>query len=57
MSRAKRAAAAVTSLTVRFDLFDLPTAQHKAGLAGMLLQIQSMGNRRRPENTIPEIIG
>ena len=34
-----------TSVTITYDLFDLPTAQHKAGLAGLLLQIESMKNR------------
>lgn len=36
------------SITVTYDLFDLPTAQHKAGLAGLLLQIDSMKNRKKP---------
>lgn len=34
-----------------FDLHDLPTAQHRAGLGGLILQIDSMGeegNRRDP---------
>ena len=29
-------------VTITYDLFDLPTAQHKAGLAGPSLQIESM---------------
>lgn len=33
------------TVTITYDLFDLPTAQHKAGLAGLLLQIDSMHNR------------
>jgi CRISPR-associated protein Cmx8 len=33
-------------VTVRYDLHELPTAQHKAGLAGLLLQIESMNDRR-----------
>jgi len=39
--------AAPTSVTITYDLFDLPTAQHKAGLAGLLLQIASMKNRKK----------
>jgi len=34
-------------VTVTYDLFDLPTAQHKAGLAGLLLQIESMRQRKK----------
>lgn len=30
------------TITVHYDLFDLPTAQHKAGLAGLILQIRSL---------------
>ncbi|RUL82178.1 type I-MYXAN CRISPR-associated protein Cmx8 [Tautonia sociabilis] len=44
-------------ITLTFDLHDLPTAQHRAGLAGLILQIDSMGpegNRRDPR-LIPEI--
>lgn len=33
------------SVTITYDLFELPTAQHKAGLAGLLFQIGSMANR------------
>ena len=42
-------------MTVKYDLFDLPTAQHsKAGLAGLLLH---RGNMREPESALPpEII-
>jgi CRISPR-associated protein Cmx8 len=32
-------------ITITYDLFELPTAQHRAGLAGLLLQIDSMKNR------------
>ena len=44
-------------ITLTFDLHDLPTAQHRAGLAGLILQIDSMGEdgNRRPEKLIPEI--
>ncbi len=35
----------ISSVRITYDLYDLPTAQHKAGLAGLLLQIRSMSNR------------
>ncbi len=35
------------TVTITYDLFDLPTAQHKAGLAGLLLQIESMKSRKQ----------
>src|SRR3954470_13061550 len=60
---AKKAAnpAVPTSIDVRYDLRDLPSAQHKAGLAGMLLQIEDMAERRRkgllPQQCeVPEIL-
>jgi CRISPR-associated protein Cmx8 len=42
---------------VKYDLFDLPTAQHKAGLAGLILQIRYMEKTKRnyAEGAIPEI--
>jgi CRISPR-associated protein Cmx8 len=33
------------SITLTYDLFELPTSQHRAGLAGLLLQLESMSNR------------
>ena len=57
MARA-RAAAAPTAVTVKYDLFDLPTAQHKAGLAGLLLQIDHMngpGKSPKPK-AIPKVV-
>ena len=44
-------------ITLTFDLHDLPTAQHRAGLAGLILQIDSMGEKgnRRPKKNIPVI--
>jgi CRISPR-associated protein Cmx8 len=36
---------------ITYDLFELPTAQHRAGLAGLLLQIDSMKNRGKPAPT------
>jgi CRISPR-associated protein Cmx8 len=48
------------SIDIRYELHDLPTAQHKAGLAGLLLQIESMKESRKagelpPETEIPEV--
>ncbi|MGO9599273.1 MAG: type I-MYXAN CRISPR-associated protein Cmx8 [Isosphaeraceae bacterium] len=43
-------------ITLTFDLFDLPTAQHKAGLAGLLLQIRSMKDRRFDPKRVPEVL-
>jgi CRISPR-associated protein Cmx8 len=34
------------NLAVEYDLFSLPTAQHKAGLAGMLLMIETLKERK-----------
>jgi CRISPR-associated protein Cmx8 len=42
-------------ITITYDLFDLPTAQHKAGLAGLLLQIEYM-EHRRPKLPAPRIV-
>ena len=43
-------------VTITYDLFDLPTAQHKAGLAGLLLQIDHMSGQG-PKPLIPRIVG
>ncbi len=51
---AKKKAIQPESITVRYDLYELPTAQHKAGLAGLLLQIDSM-NERRAAGALPPI--
>ncbi len=40
-------------VTLDYDLFELPTAQHKAGLAGLLVMIESL--RRRKIEPIPEV--
>ncbi|HLN30230.1 MAG TPA: type I-MYXAN CRISPR-associated protein Cmx8 [Gemmataceae bacterium] len=60
MSKVKKndPAKQVESVTIRYDLFDLPTAQHKAGLAGLVLQIRHMQepNRRVNPHAIPEIV-
>lgn len=42
-------------ITITYDLFDLPTAQHKAGLAGLLLQIEYM-EHRRPKLPAPRVV-
>jgi CRISPR-associated protein Cmx8 len=57
-AKSKTAAKAPEAVTIRYDLFDLPTAQHKAGLAGLLLQIRHMAepNRRIAIGNIPEIV-
>ena len=44
---ARTRAEPITSVTVPYDLYDLPTAQHKAGLAGLILQIRSMEERAK----------
>ena len=43
------------AVVLTFDLFDLPTTQHKAGLAGLLLQIQSMKDRKFASETVPVV--
>ncbi len=43
-----------TTVRITYDLYDLPTAQHKAGLAGLLLQIRSMSNRNR-DFAVPKV--
>src|SRR5579871_3362437 len=57
MVKATTKAAPITHVVVKYDLFDLPTAQHKAGLAGLILQIQYMGKTKRnyPKDGIPVI--
>jgi len=42
-----------TTLTIEYNLFDLPTAQHKAGLAGLLVMIESLRLREIP--TLPRV--
>jgi CRISPR-associated protein Cmx8 len=41
------------SITLEYDLYSLPTAQHKAGLAGLLILIDTM-KKRKMEN-VPEV--
>lgn len=42
-----------TAMTLFYSLFDLPSAQHKAGLAGLLLLIDSL--RQRGVGPLPEV--
>ena len=42
-----------TELTLSYSLFDLPSAQHKAGLAGLLLLIDSL--RQRGADPLPDV--
>jgi CRISPR-associated protein Cmx8 len=54
--------AAPEVVDIRYDLFDLPTAQHKAGLAGLILAIRSLKERSTkdpeaiPPASVPEIM-
>lgn len=56
-SKSTKTAGSAGPVTVTYDILDLPTAQHKAGLAGLLLQIESMMDRKLPTEDIPEIVG
>jgi CRISPR-associated protein Cmx8 len=47
MARTQAKASVIASVTVEYDLFDLPTAQHKAGLAGLILHIRDMEQRAK----------
>src|SRR5262249_47723761 len=51
----QKSAAEPTVVTVTYDLFDLPTAQHKAGLAGLVLHIRHMEGRSPRPPAIPVI--
>lgn len=42
-------------LVIEYDLDSLPTAQHKAGLAGLLLMIKILSKRRM--KPLPEVLG
>jgi CRISPR-associated protein Cmx8 len=47
MAKTKRKPASKhETLGLKYDLFSLPTAQHKAGLAGLLLMVESMKARK-----------
>lgn len=56
MARTRPPAAEPAAVTITYDLFGLPTAQHKAGLAGLLLQIQHMDEKSPKPAAIPKII-
>lgn len=45
-----KAQSAVDRVTLTYDLTQLPTAQHKAGLAGLVLQIQEMQERHEEDD-------
>ena len=49
------------SVEIRYDLHELPTAQHKAGLAGLLMQIDGMQERKdagiyAPDLELPALV-
>lgn len=44
----KVGASELEEVTLSFDLFDLPTTHHKAGLVGLLMVIDSMRDGKRP---------
>jgi CRISPR-associated protein Cmx8 len=50
-----KAATSIDSVCVTYDLLALPTAQHKAGLAGLLLLIEDMRERGLAEESIPAV--
>jgi CRISPR-associated protein Cmx8 len=58
MGKARAKAAPTSGVVVKYDLFDLPTGAHKAGLAGLILQIRYMEKTKRnyPEGAIPAIV-
>lgn len=56
MGKTKQTTKNVEQITVRFDLFDLPTAQHKAGLAGLILLIRWMETIRPTINELPALV-
>ncbi|MGE3806167.1 MAG: type I-MYXAN CRISPR-associated protein Cmx8 [Gemmataceae bacterium] len=57
MGKATAGAASIKEVVVKYDLFDLPTAQHKAGLAGLILQVRHMKATKRnyAKDAIPVI--
>lgn len=46
--KTKPAASDTDALRLEYDLYSLPTAQHRAGLAGLVLQIKAMDPRKAP---------
>lgn len=58
MAKTRTSTAVPAAVTITYDLFDLPTAQHKAGLAGLLLQIRHMndpGKSPKPK-AVPKLV-
>lgn len=54
MAKTKRKVVAEPDrLELKYDLFSLPTAQHKSGLAGLMMMIESMKARRL--SPLPEV--
>lgn len=60
--KAKQKPAAPEEVTLSWNLIDLPTAQHKAGLAGLIVAIRSLNERSRndpqalPPDEVPIIV-
>lgn len=52
-SNNKRIAKASDNVTLEYNLYSLPTAQHKAGLAGLIVLINTM--KKRKMQNVPEI--
>jgi CRISPR-associated protein Cmx8 len=46
--KTKPAASDTDALRLEYDLYSLPTAQHRAGLAGLVLQIKAMEPKKAP---------
>ena len=55
MVKTKNVTKNTEQVTIRFDLFDLPTAQHKAGLAGLVLLIRYLQNIKPTPKHLPII--
>jgi CRISPR-associated protein Cmx8 len=55
MAKKTEKPAAPTSIDVHYDLHDLPSAQHKAGLAGLILQIENMHKRQEKGQLAPDL--
>ncbi len=53
MDSSRQRAPAPTAVELRFDLHALPTAQHKAGLAGLLVLVETL--RRRNLGPLPAV--
>ncbi len=53
MAKKRETVSEPDTLELKYDLFSLPTAQHKAGLVGLLLMIESM--KARKLSPLPEV--